>query len=1376
MFPLNLTKRSNGYLSCIVIAIFFFQLIHATSWAQKKPDKPEVTPVLECVTYVGNGKLTATFGYDNPSTETISVSQSNSTLAVGTSKSNAVSTFKPGRQYSVFTKEFNEKEVVIWTLILPNGKQKQITASANSNHCKNSGGHTGNIFPYYPPPGPGKTPTTVGPELTSLYERYNQDSSTVFTDDIYQIFDGHVLIEIVAEKEFLEQLRATLHTSTYGFKGEVPNVSGSPIITGLYPIINVLKLNDLDAWIRFVRPVYLPLSNAGIVTSLGDASQRSDFARTGFKIDGSDVKVGVISDSYNTRIGNEAATDILNDDLPAGVQVVKEYPFGPRADEGRAMMQIVHDVAPGADIAFRTGFVSAGDLALGIHQLKDANCDIIVDDITYITEPYLTDGFVAMAVDAVAAQGVSYFSSAGNFGTRSYQKTFTGVAAPTGFTGTAHNFGGGDVFQRIALTEGVYTVVLQWVDEFYTMGSSSTGAQNDLDIYLTDDTGNVLFGFNRNNIGGDPIEVLPFTVVGGNALANLIITRAAGTQSPLMKYVIFRGDMLIAEYNTNSGTIIGQANAAGAMTVGAVLYSNSPRFGVNPPTIASFSSTGGTPVNGVVRNKPDFAAPNGVNTTVPLGGVNIDGDIFPNFFGTSASAPHAAGAAALIHHARNKFFNESMSPASTRSLLQSTAINMSSPGFDYSTGYGFIQTDAAIATFASPSPFITKIILPNGVVPGQSSFKVIVEGEYLTSQSVVYLRGTPLASRLINAKQVEATVPTFEGNPPIQVYNPPITPSGLDGGLSNSLYFFPRIKVAITADNKSKSYGEALPELTATIVTTAGSLEGIITPVTFETPATSISNVGNYVIIPHAEFLDPLTGEFYELTLTNGILSITPIDLVIQPNDITIPYGLKIPEITFQYLYADSLIEDNQAILDSLISTHESIMAKDVLVLVTGSLTNGTGTSAKALVNASILATQNSLTSAKALVNGTMITELDASLLLDSAGIASGTSMLVNSSGLVSAKALVNGTATVSAKALVNGTGTSAKALVNGETINEETNDGTLVIVNESDSVITNLFAVNMITDTVAGNHFIVPAALLTKNFNVSYALGNLIIQPGTLTITAQDKIIKVGDPLPAFTSTITGFVNLETAQGVLAGPVTYTLSPAYIGAGTYAIVPAATLKSPANYTIQPVNGTLYVNPYGAGAKAVRPFLYCVEELESPVEGFYYVAHFGYKNMNATPVVVPVGTDNLIMAEGSFYGTPPTIFAPGVGTFDIYFDGAKLNWILKTSENSKKTSMASVASSSSNRCNRYENIYGIKVEAMYPNPVTDNLKVLLNDIPSLVSATAYNELSGKNYTLKSSTGQYANEIQVGMQNLPSGLYYLRLLVNNKAFSFRVSKQ
>jgi subtilisin family serine protease len=147
--------------------------------------------------------------------------------------------------------------------------------------------------------------------------------------------------------------------------------------------------------------------------------------------------------------------------------------------------------------------------------------------------------------------------------------------------------------------------------------------------------------------------------------------------------------------NVGNSTIVGQANAEGAIAVGAVLYSNTPEFGVDPPTIASFSSRGGTLIDGVDRQKPEITAPNGVNTTVDLGGFNLEGDLFPNFFGTSAAAPHAAGVAALLFEAKSKFYNNTISPVEIREILTTTALDMNGPGYDPASGFGFIQADAA---------------------------------------------------------------------------------------------------------------------------------------------------------------------------------------------------------------------------------------------------------------------------------------------------------------------------------------------------------------------------------------------------------------------------------------------------------------------------------------------------------------------------------------------------------------------------------------------------------------------------------------------------------------------------------------------------------
>ncbi|MFT6127800.1 MAG: hypothetical protein ACJAVA_002295, partial [Flavobacteriaceae bacterium] len=375
------------------------------------------------------------------------------------------------------------------------------------------------ILPGYPPN--SKVNEIIGSALTSLVLNYNANEG--YNDLIYTINpNNQVLIEIVILDEQFISVSAFLNTfgidpDTYisdVFKTE----DDERIITVFFPISDLQALNARSDIINQVYEVSPPIPNQGLITSQGDAAQNSNLARLGWKISGVGVKVGVISDSYDRKSGVQEQTslavqnDIDNGDLPGvenAVTVVEDFPYGIASDEGRAMMQIVHDVAPDAKLFFRTGFISEGNMAAGISELVNLGCDIIVDDITYMKAPFYRDGIIADAINAATtSSGVSYFSSAGNFGSRSYESTFNASSSNP----IRHDFGGNDVLQNITLGVGQYIIALQWDDDFYSLGSS-TGAVNDMDIYLAGDNGTILYGFNRNNLGADPVEIMPFTVI-----------------------------------------------------------------------------------------------------------------------------------------------------------------------------------------------------------------------------------------------------------------------------------------------------------------------------------------------------------------------------------------------------------------------------------------------------------------------------------------------------------------------------------------------------------------------------------------------------------------------------------------------------------------------------------------------------------------------------------------------------------------------------------------------------------------------------------------------------------------------------------------------
>ena len=70
-----------------------------------------------------------------------------------------------------------------------------------------------------------------------------------------------------------------------------------------------------------------------------------------------------------------------------------------------------------------------------------------------------------------------------------------------------------------------------------------------------------------------------------------------------------------------------------------------------------------------MRRSPQIASTDGGNTTFFVRDTTLDPDGQPNFFGTSAAAPHAAGIAALaVQRARNQ--DRSLSPAALRRAME----------------------------------------------------------------------------------------------------------------------------------------------------------------------------------------------------------------------------------------------------------------------------------------------------------------------------------------------------------------------------------------------------------------------------------------------------------------------------------------------------------------------------------------------------------------------------------------------------------------------------------------------------------------------------------------------------------------------------------
>jgi hypothetical protein len=130
------------------------------------------------------------------------------------------------------------------------------------------------------------------------------------------------------------------------------------------------------------------VTNGGSVTETGATAAASGPASlqellsaltvSGFpQYTGAGIKVGVLSTSFNNSGG--AAMDMADGALPSASQV-NVLQDAPSDDEGRALMQVVHEIAPDASLMFYTALGTAQDFANGILALQQAGCDVIVDD------------------------------------------------------------------------------------------------------------------------------------------------------------------------------------------------------------------------------------------------------------------------------------------------------------------------------------------------------------------------------------------------------------------------------------------------------------------------------------------------------------------------------------------------------------------------------------------------------------------------------------------------------------------------------------------------------------------------------------------------------------------------------------------------------------------------------------------------------------------------------------------------------------------------------------------------------------------------------------------------------------------------------------
>ena len=464
----------------------------------------------------------------------------------------------------------------------------------------------------------------------------------------------------------------------------------------------------------------------------GDRAMRADVVRdtmtvpgTSTPITGAGVKVGVISSSFDAvkpgTANADAAAGYLptNPDGTSAVTVLSDLSSS-SGDEGRAMAELIHQVAPGAQLYFATEGTSQADFAKAVSALAQAGCNVIVDDITYRDSPFyqVTDGDIDAAEAAAVAKGTSVFTSAGNYGQAFLEQTFAPqqTTLADGTTAAAHLFDNGTPYERITVPASTSTTTrridLQWTAPF--QGVDASGAPDALTLKVFNADGSLSGTAGVRLLDGVPTTDLEYLFPNLTSATDyqIAVYLNDGQVSPdAFKFILSLGGTGTGPGGViddpaagqGSGDLRGHELIPDVNSVGESYFANSSAFGLSPtyneadsgvgPGTLLYDSAGNPLPSPVDAGKVTFDAPTGISTNVPG---------YVPFFGTSAAAPNAAAVAALMLQA-----NPGLTPAQVTALMQQSALDQGlAPALQ---GAGLVQADGAVALAiaaeqSSPAP------------------------------------------------------------------------------------------------------------------------------------------------------------------------------------------------------------------------------------------------------------------------------------------------------------------------------------------------------------------------------------------------------------------------------------------------------------------------------------------------------------------------------------------------------------------------------------------------------------------------------------------------------------------------------------------------
>ena len=467
------------------------------------------------------------------------------------------------------------------------------------------------------------------------------------------------------------QASASIDTSSMAALGVEVQARSKSLLRVSVPASSLLAVSELPG-VGFVRRPFRPQAQQEFVLSEGGWDSKAyDNYFAGVR--GQGVKVAVIDGGFK-------GADQLGPDMPADWWYLYYNGQGRSAGKdagddvhGTACAEIIYDVAPEAEL-----YLYKVEDLVDLENAKDRCIRNGIDIVNHSMSWYGTgigdgEGRACDIVNDAADQGVLWVNAAGNSANSHYFQSWSDNDSDRW-----HNFEDEDETLTFEAEKGTeISIYLTWNDW------PETSDDYDLFLYFTNSSGNLEqvaatedqgLNVQSGRSGHIPVEWIEYNAERKGEY-HIAVSKSSAARSRRLKIWSFNHN-LDFEYSTPEGSIGIPADARGAMSVGAVRFDY-----YDLGRIADYSSRGPT-LDG--RIKPELVAPTGVSTA-SYGAVDYSGAYNRGgYHGTSAAAPHVAGAAALIKSANPSYSRDDLWDA----LLEATVDVGGRRGRDNTFGHG----------------------------------------------------------------------------------------------------------------------------------------------------------------------------------------------------------------------------------------------------------------------------------------------------------------------------------------------------------------------------------------------------------------------------------------------------------------------------------------------------------------------------------------------------------------------------------------------------------------------------------------------------------------------------------------------------------------